>query len=106
MQVKKNDTVEVITGKDKKKRGRVLEVHLQNSKVLVEGVNTVKRHMKAGRNAKSPQGGIIELSAPIHMSNVVLVCGKCGKPTKVGHRVLEDGKKVRTCKKCGESMDK
>lgn len=104
MNVKKNDTVKVIAGNYKGKIGKVLKVFPEKDRVLVEGVNIVKKHVKKSR--KYPQGGIIEMEAPIHISNVMLICPRCGKATRVGHTKLvsADGKKrkMRVCKKCGE----
>ena len=101
--IKREDFVVVITGKDKGKRGKVLRVIPKKQRVVVEGVNIVKKHQKP--TANSP-GGIIEKPAPIHVSNVMLICPKCGTPTRVGFTFLEDGTKVRKCKKCGEVIDK
>ena len=98
--IKKNDVVMVTTGKDRGKQGRVVRVIPKKDRVVVEKLNMVKRHMKPG--PQSRQGGILEKEAPIHISNVMLVCGKCTDPTRVGYKLLEDGKKVRFCKKCGE----
>ncbi|MEW6192167.1 MAG: 50S ribosomal protein L24 [Bacillota bacterium] len=98
--VKKGDTVLVIRGKDAGKKGKVLTVFPERQRLVVEKVNIVKRHSRPTRQL--PQGGIIEKEAPIHASNVMLVCEKCHKPTRVGRRLLEDGTKVRFCKKCGE----
>jgi large subunit ribosomal protein L24 len=106
MLIKKNDTVLIRTGKDKGKRGRVIEMLDGRQKVRVEGVNVVKRHVKAGRDKTAPQGGIIEVSAPVHISNVSLVCKHCSKTTRAGVRRLEDGTQERFCKKCNESVDK
>jgi large subunit ribosomal protein L24 len=103
LNIKKNDTVMVIAGDEKGKRGRVLAVYPKKDRVLVEGVNIVKKHMRPNR--RYTQGGIIEREAPIHRSNVMLVCPKCDKPTRYGNRILDNGKKVRVCKKCGEVMD-
>jgi large subunit ribosomal protein L24 len=105
MRIKKNDTVLVLTGKDRNRRGKVLEINRAEQRIMVEGVNVVKRHVKAGRDQKAPQGGIIEVSAPIHVSNVRLVCSKCNQPTTTGLR-KQEGKKVRFCKKCNEVIDK
>jgi large subunit ribosomal protein L24 len=105
MRIRKNDTVLVLAGKDRNRRGKVLEISRDKQRVVVEGVNKVKRHVKAGRDQKAPQGGIIEVSASIHISNVRLVCSKCNQPTVIGLRKLE-GNKVRFCKKCNESIDK
>jgi large subunit ribosomal protein L24 len=106
MRIKKNDTVVVLTGRDWNRRGKVLEVIRGGERVRVEGINMVKRHVKAGRDPKAPRGGIIEVAAPIHISNVRMVCTRCGKPTTVGMRKLEDGKKIRFCKLCKEGLDK
>ena len=103
LHVKKNDTVMVITGKDKAKTGKVLSLVPKKDGVLIEGINVVKRHTKA---RGSEQGGILEKEAPLHISNVMLVCGKCNKPVRTRVTVLEDGKKARCCVKCGESFDK
>lgn len=101
--IKKEDTVQVITGSEKGKKGRVLAVLTDKHKVLVERVRMVKRHMKPSKQYQ--QGGIIEKEAPMQMSNVMLVCPKCEKPTRIGALMLENGKKVRVCKKCKEVMD-
>ena len=103
MHIKKNDTVFVIAGKERGKSGRVLTVSPAKENVLVEKVNIIKRHMKPSR--KYSQGGIIEKEAPLHLSNVLLVCPKCSKPTRVANTILQDGKKVRSCKKCKEVID-
>jgi len=101
--IKKEDTVMVLTGKNKSKRGRVIGVNPGKQKVVVEGVNIQKKHMKP--NKQYQQGGIIEKEAPIYASNVMLVCPKCDKPTRIGNQMLEDGRKLRLCKKCKEVMD-
>lgn len=106
MRIKKNDTVVLLTGRDRNRRGKVLEILAARERVRVEGVNIVKRHVKSGRDPKAPRGGIIEVAAPVHVSNVRLVCTKCSQPTVVGMRKLEDGKRIRFCKKCNESLDK
>ncbi len=106
MKIRKNDTVVVLTGRDAKKRGRVLEVLAERQRVVLEGINMVKRHVKAGRDPKAPRGGIIEVPASVHLSNVRLVCSRCSQPTRIGVRRLEDGKKVRYCRKCNENLDK
>jgi large subunit ribosomal protein L24 len=100
--VRKGDTVLVITGKFAGKRGKVLSVEPDRSRVIVEGVNVVKRHSRPTQSL--PQGGIVEKEAPLHSSNVMLYCGKCNTPTRVGKKILDDGKKVRICKKCGENL--
>jgi large subunit ribosomal protein L24 len=101
--IRKNDTVVVITGNEKGKRGRVLSVMPSENRVVVESINMVKKHMKPNR--KYQQGGIIEKEAPLNRSNVMLVCPKCDKPTRITNTILEDGRKVRSCKKCNEVME-
>ncbi len=103
MKIRKNDTVLVIAGKDKGKKGKVRKAIPRDHKVIVEGVNMIKRHSRARGVAR--QAGIIELEAPIHVSNVMLICGKCNKPTRVGYRFLDDGRKVRICRSCDEVID-
>ncbi|MEW6601220.1 MAG: 50S ribosomal protein L24 [Nitrospirota bacterium] len=101
--LKKNDTVLIITGDEKGKKGRVLSVDPGKNRLLVERLNIIKKHMKPSK--KYSQGGIIEKEAPFHMSNVMLVCPKCSKPTRIGNSILENGKKIRSCRKCGEVVD-
>lgn len=103
MHVKKGDTVKVITGKDKGKQGVILEAYPKKGRVLVEGVNIVKKHAKPSQD--NPQGGILNKEAAIHVSNVMPIDPKTGEPTRVGYKV-EDGKKVRIAKKSGEALDK
>ncbi|MBW5449165.1 50S ribosomal protein L24 [Cohnella sp. CFH 77786] len=103
MHVKKDDNVIVITGKDKGKKGRVIAAYPRENRVLVEGVNMVKRHTRP--NQANPQGGIIEREAPIHVSNVMHIDPKSGKPTRIGYKVLDNGKKVRIAKKSGQEID-
>jgi large subunit ribosomal protein L24 len=103
MKIKKNDTVIVIAGKDRGKKGKVRRALPDKDIVIVEGLNMIKRHSRARRAAS--QAGIIELEAPIHVSKVMLVCGKCGNPTRVNFRFLADGKKARICSSCGEVID-
>jgi len=103
MKLRKNDTVVVIAGKDRGKKGKVRRALPNEDRVIVEGLNMIKRHSRARRAAR--QAGIIELEAPIHVSNVMLVCGRCGNPTRVGFRFLADGKKVRICNSCREVID-
>ena len=100
--VKKGDTVAVITGKDKTKTGKVMKLVPKKDGVVVEGLNMVKRHMKARANQP---GGIVEKEAPIHISNVLLYCQACSKGVRTKVKVLEDNKKIRVCVKCGESFD-
>ncbi len=99
--LRKDDKVVVIAGKDKGKIGKILKVYKKKDAVLVEKVNVVKRHTKANPYANQP-GGIVEKEAPIHVSNVQAVCDACTKPTRIGYKKTEDGKKVRFCKKCNE----
>lgn len=101
--IKKNDKVIVVAGKEKGKIGTVLKVDSEKRRIIVEKVNMIKRHARP--SAKAPQGGIIEKEAPLHISNVMIVCGKCADPTRIGKRSLEDGSKGRVCKKCRESLD-
>lgn len=104
MHVKAGDTVKVIAGKDKGKIGRILKAYPKKQRVLVEGVNLVKKHTKPSQ--ANPQGGIIQQEAPIHVSNVMPLDPKTGEPTRVGYKVMPDGKKVRIAKKSGEPLDK
>lgn len=101
--IKKDDKVMVIAGKEKGKIGTVLSVDKEKSRVIVEKINMVKRHVRPG--GKTAQGGIIEKEAPLHISNVKLICSKCAQPTRVGWEILEDGSKSRKCKNCGELLD-
>jgi len=103
MKIRKGDTVVIIAGKDKGKRGKVRRAWPDEERVTVDGLNMIKRHSRARRAAR--QAGIIELEAPVHVSNVMLVCEKCGKPTRVNFRFLDDGKKVRICNSCQEMID-
>lgn len=101
--LKANDQVEVTAGKDKGRVGKILKVYPRTDKALVEKINMIKRHTKP--NAMNQQGGIIEKEAPIHVSNLMLVCPKCSKTVRVKRRILEDGTKVRICKKCDETIE-
>jgi len=102
--IKKNDLVMVTTGKEKGKSGRILKVFSEKNKVLVEKINFIKRHTRP--RGQQRQGGILEKEAPLHVSNVMVLCEKCNKPVRIGHRLVEGEKKVRVCKKCGEILDK
>jgi large subunit ribosomal protein L24 len=102
--IKRNDTVEVIAGKEKGKRGKVLIVLPEKQRVIVERVNFIKRHQRPTQKIR--QGGIIEREGSLHLSNVMLVCGKCDKATRTGIQMLGDGRRVRVCKKCNEIVDK
>ena len=103
--VKKKDKVLILAGKDKGKTGIVLDVDLKKERVLVEGVNFIKKHVRPNPSL-GIQGGIEEREAPLHISNVMVICPECGKPARVGRRILKDGKKVRYCKKCNGQIDK
>lgn len=103
LHVKKGDTVMVLTGKDKNKTGKILQVFTKKERVVVEGLNVIKRHTRARGNEP---GGIIEKEAPIHISNVLVYCAKCAKGVRTSAKVLDDGKKVRACAKCGETFEK
>ena len=100
--VRKNDNVVVISGKDKGKTGEVLKVFPKTGKVLVQGVNIVKKHKKASRT--QAESAIIEREAAINSSKVMLYCKKCKSATRISNKILEDGSKVRVCKKCGETF--
>ena len=103
--IRKGDTVAVIAGKHKGEQGKIIEVLPDAARVRIEGVNTIKRHLKPGRDPKIPQGGIIEKFGTIHVSNVLPVDPQSGKPTRVGFKRLEDGRKVRVAKRSGEVID-
>lgn len=101
--IKKDDKVKIIAGKDSGKIGKVLKIIKKKNRIVVENINTVKLHQKP--NMKNRQGGIVDKEASIHSSNVMLMCGRCISPAKIQMRVLEDGKKIRICKKCNEQID-
>lgn len=103
--IRRNDTVVVLTGKDSGKRGRVLKVLPARNRLIVEGVNNIKRHTRPNPQ-KNIKGGIVEREASLHASNVQLVCPECSKTTRVGRRILNDGRKVRICRKCEGVVDK
>ncbi len=103
MKIRKNDTVLVVAGKDRGKKGKVRKALPRKEKVIVEGANMIKRHSRAKGQAR--QAGIIELEAPLDISNVMLICNKCNKPARVGFRFLSDGRKARVCRSCGEVID-
>ena len=102
--IRKDDKVMVIAGKDAGKIGKVLKILRKKDRVLVEKVNMVKRHMRANPYLQQP-GGIMEKEMPLHVSNLMVVCSACAKPTRVGYRYTEDGQKVRFCEKCNELME-
>lgn len=102
MNIKTNDTVVVISGKDKGKQGKVLSTMPKEGKVVVEGINVAKHHEKPRKQGQ--QGGIIKKEIPLDSCKVMRVCPKCGKPTRAAHKLLADGAKSRVCKKCGETI--
>lgn len=102
MHIRKNDKVKVMAGNDRGKTGQVLKVFPGTGRVIVEKVNLIKRHTK--RNQRSPQGGIIEKEGPISVTNVMLVCPKCGAVARTGQVILTDGSRARSCKKCHEMI--
>ena len=102
MNIRTNDTVIVLSGKDKGKEGKVLSADPKGGKVVVEGVNVASRHQKPRRQEE--QGGIIKIETPIYASKVMRVCPKCDKPTRPAHKLGKDGTKVRVCKKCGAEI--
>ncbi|THB80386.1 MAG: 50S ribosomal protein L24 [Desulfobacteraceae bacterium] len=103
IRIKKDDKVKVLTGKDKGKIGKVLKVNRKKGRIAVESINVAKVHQKPSQG--NPQGGIVEKAMPINVSNVMLMCNHCVKPTRIGIKQLEDGKRVRVCKKCSEQID-
>ena len=103
--IRKNDTVVVTAGKDRGKRGRVLRVVPEKNRLVVEGVNFISRHTRPNPN-KNIKGGIVKREAPLHASNVQLVCPECGAAARIGHKILGDGRKVRICRKCEGVVDK
>jgi large subunit ribosomal protein L24 len=102
--IRKDDLVQVIAGKEKGKSGKVLKVLAKKNRVVVEKINFIKRHSRP--SGKTRQGGIIQKEAPIHISNVLLLCSKCNRGVRMGKRVLGDGKKALVCKKCGELIER
>ncbi len=107
MKIKKGDQVKVVSGKESGKTGKVMRVETESRRIVIERLNMIKKHTKPNPK-KNPQGGVIEREAPIDASNVMLVCPACGQPTRVGYRLLEDGGKVRICRRqdCGKDIDK
>ena len=102
LHVKKDDTVVVLSGKDKGKQGKVLDVSPKEQKVIVDHINMVTKHVKPRKMGEA--GGIVKAEGAMYACKVQLVCPKCGKPTRAGHKLLADGSKVRVCKKCGETF--
>lgn len=103
--IRKHDVVKVITGKDRGKQGKVLKVFPHDRTAIVEGINFYKKHTKANPS-KNIKGGILEKEGPIRLSVLMVICSECGKAVRVGHRILEDGRKVRVCRKCGGMVGK
>ncbi|MCH2507624.1 MAG: 50S ribosomal protein L24 [Dehalococcoidia bacterium] len=103
MTIKREDTVQILAGKDKGKRGKVQAVLKKDGLVLVEGVNIIKKHTRQRQNVR--QAGIVEKEAPLNISNVVIVCNNCDKPVRIGKKFLEDQRKVRICSSCQEVID-
>ncbi len=101
--LKLDDKVEVIAGKDKGRVGKIIKIYTDMHKAKVEKINIVKRHVKP--NMQNQQGGIMEMEAPIHISNLMLICSKCAKTVRIKKQLLDDGAKVRVCKKCGETIE-
>ena len=102
--IRKNDNVMVIAGRERGKSGKVLRVIPEKDRALVERLNMVKRHTKA-RGPQTPQG-IVEKEAPLHISNLMIVCDRCNVPVRMGKRILDDGRHVRVCRRCGEQLDR
>jgi large subunit ribosomal protein L24 len=103
LKVKKGDIVKVIAGNDRGKRGEVMRIFPQEQRVIVKGVNIITKHQRP--TARQREGGIIEREAPIHISNVLVICPVCDRPTRVGFTFTETGEKLRVCKQCGESFE-
>ncbi len=102
MHIKKGDTVKIVSGKEKGKTGKVLSILKDKNRIVVEKLNFVKRHQRPDAKSK---GGIVQKEGSIHASNVMVICGKCNKEIRIGHKILQDGEKVRVCRKCGELLD-
>ncbi len=104
LKIKKSDKVIVISGKEKGKQGRILSIIPKKNRVIIERVNMIKRHMKPSRQYS--QGGIIEKEGTLHISKIMLVCPRCQKPSRISNHILDDGRKVRLCKRCKEVIDR
>ncbi len=104
MHVKKGDMVELISGKDRGKKGKILTAFPKTNQVIVEGINMLTRHVKP--SSEMQQGGIIRQEGPVHVSNVLIYCPKCKRGRRAGKKILKDGTRVRVCKTCGETLDK
>jgi large subunit ribosomal protein L24 len=105
LHVRKGDSVRVLTGKDRGKTGRVLRVIPDKKRAVVEGVAFIKRHTRPNPQ-KNVKGGVVEREASVHVSNLMVVCADCDKPVRAAHKVLEDGQRVRVCRKCGGTLDR
>jgi large subunit ribosomal protein L24 len=104
--IRRNDTVEVKSGKDRGKQGVVRSVITKQDRIIVDGINMMKKHQRPTQQGGVPvPGSVVTREAPLHVSNVMIVCSECGKATKTGHRVRQDGVKVRICKRCGADID-
>lgn len=103
MKIRKDDTVLVIAGKDRGKKGKVRFAYPREKKLIIEGINFIKKHSKAKGAAR--QAGIIDIEEPMHVSKIMYLCGKCNKPSRLGSRMLEDGRSVRYCRNCNEVVD-
>ncbi|MFZ5586654.1 MAG: 50S ribosomal protein L24 [Thermodesulfobacteriota bacterium] len=102
LKIKKNDRVMVIAGKDKGKIGKILKIYPEKERAVVEKINLIKRHTRPNQKG---QGGIVEKEAPLHISNLMIMCAKCNKAVRIGVKELEDGRRVRICKKCGQELE-
>ncbi|RLB97546.1 MAG: 50S ribosomal protein L24 [Deltaproteobacteria bacterium] len=103
IRIKKDDKVKVLTGKDKGKIGKVLKIVKKTNRVIIENINVVKVNQRPTQ--ANPQGGIVEKNMPIHVSNLMIMCNSCVKPTRISMKLLEDGKRVRICKQCNQQID-
>jgi large subunit ribosomal protein L24 len=101
--IKKDDKVKVLTGKDKGKIGKVLRIVKKTNRVVIENINVVKANQRPTQ--ANPQGGIVEKNMPVHVSNLMIMCNSCVKPTRISMKLLEDGKRVRICKQCNQQID-
>jgi large subunit ribosomal protein L24 len=101
--IRKNDNVEVVSGKEKGRRGRVLRVLPKTNRLMVENVNMAKKHTRPSND--NPQGGVVKKELTLHISNVMIVCNKCDEPRRIGHKVINESNKVRVCRKCGEMLE-
>jgi large subunit ribosomal protein L24 len=104
LHIKKNDTVYVLSGKDRGKTGKVLKVFLDKNRAVVEGLNYIQKHTRPNPQ-KNVKGGILPKESPIHVSNLMVVCKRCNKRSRIGFSVMQDGRKVRVCKNCNELVD-